>query len=599
MKKTKYKLDVVGRILLFLFAAAVMTILLLLLTALGKQGYQDLYLADTKEHQNGWVYEARMPDGSVDTITPEYIDEYYTGIPQGEYNALKQSRVMTEEMNGPILSFGANHKVEVFLDGELLYSDISGEERDEHGYLVIHQEQAEVQEDYYRDINVSLPYDYMGKTLHIISYYPKDDTYRYLINVNMTGLNELYTPVIMESYRETLVYFLFLLLLLVSILIMLVSLWNRRNDWKPVPFVVMYLWMFLCYIYKSSFGYYSGFSEYINSNKVLSWLIFHENLSSCMIFLVYAIFLFVLLFLERKKNNFQLPFPLLLLYMFGSVSLTLYVNSTELEGGSWGLVKTIWINRQDPHFIQMFFSIIVTVLLDMVILVFLSGEVISLVHVYREKTALFERSRFALENYELITQLSEDSRKRNHEVRHQIQTMYEMIEEGQSEKAREYALSILEGIDKREIRTYSDNIVVNATLAAALGTAIRDGIRVEYHVNIPKELSMEDVDLNILLSNMVENAVEACSRMEDTGKAYIDITISKHNKFLFIECINSVDMKESKPKYHEWVTTKKNVREHGYGIPLMEQIADKYAGIIQIERREGEFVVRTNLCLPE
>lgn len=86
-------------------------------------------------------------------------------------------------------------------------------------------------------------------------------------------------------------------------------------------------------------------------------------------------------------------------------------------------------------------------------------------------------------------------------------------------------------------------------------------------------------------------------RMENRERAYIRLEIRKKQKFLFIECENSVDRKEITEDGQ--ITVKDDRKNHGFGLDAMRAVAEKYASIIQIEREPGRFTVRTNLCLPE
>ena len=79
--------------------------------------------------------------------------------------------------------------------------------------------------------------------------------------------------------------------------------------------------------------------------------------------------------------------------------------------------------------------------------------------------------------------------------------------------------------------------------------------------------------------------------------AYINLEIRKNQRFLFIECENSVAPGENLEPGQ--ATLKDDAKEHGFGLKTMSAVAEKYASITQIQREPGRFVVRTNLCLPE
>lgn len=99
---------------------------------------------------------------------------------------------------------------------------------------------------------------------------------------------------------------------------------------------------------------------------------------------------------------------------------------------------------------------------------------------------------------------------------------------------------------------------------------------------------------SLLKARETENAVEACMCMKDPAGAYIELAIRKSQRFLFIECENSVDPGGALGAGPD------NAQGRPKGARLRSgAVAEKYASITQIQREPGRFVVRTNLCLPE
>lgn len=182
-------------------------------------------------------------------------------------------------------------------------------------------------------------------------------------------------------------------------------------------------------------------------------------------------------------------------------------------------------------------------------------------------------------------------------MKHHMETLYSLLMSQETKKAAEYIEKTLEEANRSAKLTYSGNIVLNSIVGIRLNQAKEKGITVHCHIHVPEKLKIDDVELSILLSNMLENAVEACMRMESREESYIRLEIRKKKKFLFIECENNVDKKEV---LEEGQTTVKGDRKkHGFGLDAMRAVAEKYASIIQTEREPDKFTVRTNLCLPE
>lgn len=97
---------------------------------------------------------------------------------------------------------------------------------------------------------------------------------------------------------------------------------------------------------------------------------------------------------------------------------------------------------------------------------------------------------------------------------------------------------------------------------------------------------MNDSDTVEVLTNLLDNAIEGACRCTDR---HINVDI-KADKMTRMTIINS---KDDKLEIDEKVikTTKRNDREHGFGIPVIKEIVDKYNGKISMRDLGNEFCV--------
>ena len=87
---------------------------------------------------------------------------------------------------------------------------------------------------------------------------------------------------------------------------------------------------------------------------------------------------------------------------------------------------------------------------------------------WKKKTRLLEHSRFAWENYEPVMQVDEDSRRRKHEMKHHMETLYSLLMPQETKKAAEYIEKTLEEASRSAKLTYSGNIVLNSIVGIRL-----------------------------------------------------------------------------------------------------------------------------------
>ena len=95
----------------------------------------------------------------------------------------------------------------------------------------------------------------------------------------------------------------------------------------------------------------------------------------------------------------------------------------------------------------------------------------------------------------------------------------------------------------------------------------------------------DSLDLTVLLSNVLDNAIEACEKCE---KPQLQIIISDQKNYLSILVSNSItySVLETNP---ELKTTKKDKGFHGLGTVSIRNIVDKYQGMLNYSEKDGLF----------
>ena len=91
------------------------------------------------------------------------------------------------------------------------------------------------------------------------------------------------------------------------------------------------------------------------------------------------------------------------------------------------------------------------------------------------------------------------------------------------------------------------------------------------------------MDLCVIFSNALDNAIEACDKILDDSKdKYISVNVTYINSFCFIKIENS-KINEINIKNNNFITNKKDKFMHGIY---------KYNGEIKIEFDDDKFVIK-------
>lgn len=175
-----------------------------------------------------------------------------------------------------------------------------------------------------------------------------------------------------------------------------------------------------------------------------------------------------------------------------------------------------------------------------------------------------------------------------HDFKNSIDCIRNLIIGGNYEEAISYADKLKERkINSIQPQILSSNPVVNAVINSKFGEAQEKGIDTSLRlvVTIPKYL---EFDLSILLSNLLDNAIEACT--QNSVSSQIILTISDIDGYYRVIIRNTVE-KSILQNNKDLKTHKSDSAEHGWGLKSVKDIVDKYDGMIDIYENSSMFFV--------
>ena len=198
-------------------------------------------------------------------------------------------------------------------------------------------------------------------------------------------------------------------------------------------------------------------------------------------------------------------------------------------------------------------------------------------------------ARNKLQLYETVSDKVQRQRQISHEYKNQIACIQSLVERSEYEELQKYLEQIRGEVlhDLDQIDT--NHAIVNAVLNAKYQEAVSRSIVVICRVNDLSGLSMDSSDLVILLSNLLNNAIEACERYQ--GERIIKIKcIIEDDEFIF-SVRNTYDGKLKKIGKNLFTIKKKESESHGFGLKNVIQTIEKNNGYYAIEHTDEEFYI--------
>ena len=204
--------------------------------------------------------------------------------------------------------------------------------------------------------------------------------------------------------------------------------------------------------------------------------------------------------------------------------------------------------------------------------------------------------------YETMEEQHFAIRRLKHDLTNHLSTMMAMPE---SERESYIKNLVEDGAVTRALQ-YCGDVTVNAVLSVKEEQMKRYHIDLKTEIEIPGELPCEKTDDCALFANVLDNAVEACRKLdEDRREIFLK---SKAQKGLFcLEVTNPVLKSEiygedrekedvrpdSKLRNGAWIpaTSKPDKENHGLGLRSVKEVAERHHGAVELKMEEGWFEV--------
>lgn len=181
-------------------------------------------------------------------------------------------------------------------------------------------------------------------------------------------------------------------------------------------------------------------------------------------------------------------------------------------------------------------------------------------------------------------------RKSTHEFEHHLQVLRDLLAQGETESAREYLDRLQKNRAIHLMSVNSHHPVIDVILNQKHQTAQENGIQMQIRVNDLSAVEIPTDSLVVVLTNLLDNAIEACRRID----GYREIQCSLlYEDSLYISIRNTsppVEIVEGKIP-----TSKQDSLSHGFGLLSVSFVLDKLDAEYTFGYDEGWFHFATEI----
>jgi signal transduction histidine kinase len=200
--------------------------------------------------------------------------------------------------------------------------------------------------------------------------------------------------------------------------------------------------------------------------------------------------------------------------------------------------------------------------------------------------------------YEQVEENMIQQRQMMHDMRHQLVVLNEMCKDQDYTALESYVSDLLIRHGSTYTRRFCKNVAINAILNGYITVAEQKGIAVTMDIDFPEEMYINRYDLCTVLGNGLENAIEACQRIDESEELYtkrsIHLRSAIKNERVIIRIENTC---KEEPKTRKGHVESSKGTLGGVGLQSVRSIIEHYHGNMSMEYKDNLFILIIFMCI--
>ena len=195
------------------------------------------------------------------------------------------------------------------------------------------------------------------------------------------------------------------------------------------------------------------------------------------------------------------------------------------------------------------------------------------------------------QRYENLKTAIEEARQARHDMRHHLNHISMLAEENDMETLKAYLAQTVSRIPDLDMH-FCENRAADSVLGYYCALAKREGIPFSAQIDLPQTLPVDEIDMCLVLSNLLENALEASLRTVP-ARRWMKVNAYVHAERLLLMQVENACDGEIKETNGVFRSSKR--KGNGIGIQSVRHIAEKNGGASTFAYQNGVFCAKIML----
>lgn len=197
-----------------------------------------------------------------------------------------------------------------------------------------------------------------------------------------------------------------------------------------------------------------------------------------------------------------------------------------------------------------------------------------------------EYARNQITTYNHMYDHFEEQKRFLHDYKNQLYCIQGLLDGGQTKEAVEYISKLTGNLNTNTTVINTNNLIINVILNQKYQSALRKEIAMTFVINDLSRLTIAKDDLVILLTNLLDNAIEACEKLYENKIIQFKMVLEEEQLILSVRnpIQNSIHIKN-----RLIATSKQDSIHHGIGLLNIDSVIKNNKGTSILQCKDGWF----------
>ncbi|MBR0535334.1 MAG: GHKL domain-containing protein [Clostridia bacterium] len=228
-----------------------------------------------------------------------------------------------------------------------------------------------------------------------------------------------------------------------------------------------------------------------------------------------------------------------------------------------------------------------------ILIFFLFSRLQSQLELQKNQLLISTQMRLEKQSFQKMEESYNRTREIRHDMKNHIISLKGIAENGNREQLLNYLEKMTDALEEATYISFSKNSAVDAIINEKLLIAQRNNISTHFDILPLNSENVPSMDICTILSNALDNAIEACLKIDNPTERYINVRITADNG-IFISVANPT-AHPPKKRAGVIISSKNDKENHGLGLKSIKRTVEKHNGDILIKYEKGIFTLIAQL----